>query len=195
MSSIDPQVKLRSWKKIIKALSGFKGKHHMKFNFKELCRQLECPDHRTISEGKVLQIIEILMSGQNLFDTVLVDHFLTMEKSNGTIYLRLKKKPREFMAVHEVSANNAKKLRDVVYIYQQANRGKYFDLQDGNKKMVQKITQLKEEHPVFFDARSNGKAYLSPIAVELGKKLLAYDRMNKKVDSITIKKHIFRILK
>jgi len=195
MCSYQPQVKLRSWKKILQALSGFKGRHQMKFNFKELCRQLECPNHRTISEDKVLEITEILISAQELFDTVLVDHFLTVEKSNGTIYFKLKKKPREFMMVHEISAENVKILRDAVYIYQQANRGKSFDLQDGNKKIVQKITQLKEDHPVFFDDKSNGKAYLSPVALELGRRLIAYNRMNKEVDSITINKNIFRIMK
>ena len=168
---------------ILAECKNYRGK---KLNFSKLMDYLNVP--KTESDGIVLLILKF----QHLFR----DLQFQVKKIDGKYYFlpnesieTAKDKIKIMFRKEQVAI-----LCDAVYVFQQLNKGKGFNLHAKRDKFSRDIEALREDHPYFFETRGNGFIFVSEMGIEVGNLCLSHLKNKKEVANFTYKNYQFKVI-
>ncbi len=190
---------LRKLHQIVSALGAFKNHYHKKLNFNKLVKFLKLEG---VDKDELLYLI---LKFQEQFNEVFKDHILERKIINGQTYIVSEKKLHTYKEkillipdTVRLCERESNILSDVTYLFQYVRRGKGFDLEKDTTTLEEKSTELlksvrllRQEHPYFFVKNGSSLIYPSQIALELGNMIQAYNKSNKRLNTITLHKCTF----
>ena len=179
--------------KIFDALAEFRGHYDKKFNVSKLFEYLE------LSKADSNQVIDLIFKIQDVFKTVLYEYDLERKTINNVNYLIAKKTtnnlanwikkdvevqkiPKEI----EINKIDVDIINDMVYMFKFVKRGKGFNLDSGNTKLLEKLKKLYLEYPYFFQKNGNDSYYPSQLSQKLGDLIFTYKKNNKKMEEFQV---------
>lgn len=176
----------------IRALSGFKGMYEKKFNFSKLMGIKDM----NVSEGE--QILKLILQFQDLFNIFFRNHIIEKKTINGTTYLVTKEKNNHSHPSNNTELNGMKEdislnqkqtesISDLIYRFKFIERGKGFNLDNGNDNdLLNEAKKIKEKYPFLFIENGNNLTYPAELLIRYGDLLLKFDKGNKKLKNINI---------
>ncbi len=183
--------------KILNALGEFKGKYDKKFNFSRLANYLK------ISSENVHELISVILNFQEKFQTIFNGYQLTKKILNNQIYITLENKNGKKTDIKSnelfqkenilITKSHLNHLSDIIYTFQYLNKGKGFDCKTNKTEFIERLMILLQLHPYFFLKKDNNLIYPSELGIELGNLVRSYDKSNKTIENIEIKKYKFII--
>ncbi|MFX1497993.1 MAG: hypothetical protein ACFFBH_10725 [Promethearchaeota archaeon] len=178
-----PSDKIKLLLQLIQILEQFKDHPDSHFNFSKLCQGFRLLPR----EGE--ELLDIFFRFQNLFLSSLEGYCLYKKRKNTTLYLALEPYSKDINFNNEsneiyITSEQINILSDVIYYFQHINIGKGFDLSHNGSELIHKVKNLCKIHPYLFEHHGNGLIYPTKLAIELGTKILAYNRGNKPITKV-----------
>ncbi len=177
---------------IIDILGQFENNYNKKFNFTKMAKCLRIPNSKT--DG----IIDLLLNFQNLFESVFKNHHIKKTRLKNQIYLALEKKAEVVMNINieepkmvSISSDHLKLFNDIIYVFKFVNRGKGFDISEGETELLENLKELKNAHPYLFEG--NGITYPTKLGLKLGDLIISYNKCNRHVKNLTIDNYTFTV--
>ncbi|MBD3256259.1 MAG: hypothetical protein GF383_14270 [Candidatus Lokiarchaeota archaeon] len=174
--------------RIADALKEFDGKFEKKFNFTKLLQFLQ------ISGSHKDQLLELLLRFQSLFQETLSHHGLESYKKDGFIYLKTKPRAPCPPPYFCLEPEDLDVINDFIYAFKNVRRGKGFHLDGNGSSLVEKLKKLYKGHPYLFYKNGGDLAYPSPLCVELGEKILSYNKTNKGFSHLKIHESVIEVI-
>ncbi|MFX0021519.1 MAG: hypothetical protein ACFE9S_04285 [Candidatus Hermodarchaeota archaeon] len=178
---------------IVDYLGKFENHYDRKFNFSKLVKLLKIPQSQTDD------IIYLLLNFQEKFEKVFIKYRLRKYLANNQVYLVTERKYEhekiEAPAMIQISSSHIELLNDIIYVFKHVKRGNGFDILKNGSELLTKVRELRETHPYLFETKSNGVVYPSELGLKLGEIIIAYNKSNKKIQSINIGNHKFMVNK
>lgn len=175
---------------IIDILGQFENNYNKRFNFSKMAKCLKIPNLKTDD------IIELLLTFQDLFESVFKKHHIKKTILNNQIYLTVKKKEEhsfvsniEVPKTIKISNEHFKLFNDIIYIFKYVNRGKGFDVSKNETELIENLKELKSEHPYLF--YGNGVTYPTKLGLELGELIISYSKSSQNIKNLTIGNYTF----
>ncbi|MFX0074347.1 MAG: hypothetical protein ACFE96_02820 [Candidatus Hermodarchaeota archaeon] len=179
---------------VISALENFKSRKECIFNLNKLATYLQ------ISNDELREILKVIFRFQKLFNSVFCDFYLLEKWKNNKIYLVLKLKSEvkntnlKEQKVIEISQNHINILNDLVYYFQHVKIGSGFDIKHKTSELSKKVSELKSNHPYFFEFRGNGLIYPSKLAVETGNLISFHNKSKKYITTLEVEDYLIEIV-
>ena len=161
---------------VLKVLEVFSDNFDKKFNISKLTQYFKLTPH------EIDEIIILILHFQKLFKTVFKDHVLKRSIINNQSFIVLEKELNNIPLPQDIFITSLEKkiFSDIIYTFKHLKRGKVFDLNEPNTKLLKNLKQLREYYPYFF--RQNGKnlIYPSEVGLKLGDLILSYNKTSIK---------------
>ena len=71
------------------------------------------------------------------------------------------------------------------------NRGKGFDISEGETELLDNLKELKDTHPYLFEG--NGITYPTKLGLQLGDLIISYNKCNRHIKNLTIDNYTFTV--
>ncbi len=175
---------------VIDALGEFKNRYDKKFNISELSKYLRIPN------ADINDLTSLILNFQEKYESVFNNYHLNKKVIKNKIYLVAERKAekqfeltqREILIpkIINIKEEHAKILSDIIYTFQYVKRGKAFNLNSSDSKLLENLKILKETHPYFFNYNLNGLIYPSEVGLQLGNIIHSYNKSNKKIENLVI---------
>ena len=177
---------------IIDILGQFENNYNKKFNFTKMAKCLRIPN------SKIDEIIDLLLNFQNLFESVFKNHHIKKIRLKNQIYLTLEKKAEDVINTKTeepktvaISSDHLKLFNDIIYVFKFVNRGKGFDISEGETELLDNLKELKNAHPYLFEG--NGVTYPTKLGLKLGDLIISYNKCNRHIKNLTIDNYTFMV--
>jgi len=187
-------VKIKQLHQVILALEKFQTRKNSMFSLDKLAMYLN------LSDRELNEILELVLSFQELFNSSYEDHILLKKWKNNKGYLVLKLKSdvknpitHELKEI-EIDQEQVSALNDIVYYFLRVKIGKGFNIKQNSTRISKKVRELKRSHPYFFEYRGNGLVYPSKLAVETGKLISFYNKSKKLITRLEIEDYLIQIV-
>jgi len=187
-------VKIKQLHQVILALEKFQTQKNSMFSLDKLAMYLN------LSDRELNEILELVLSFQELFNSSYEDHILLKKWKNNKGYLVLKLKSdvknpitHELKEI-EIDQEQVSTLNDIVYYFLRVKIGKGFNIKQNSTRISKKVRELKRSHPYFFEYRGNGLVYPSKLAVETGKLISFYNKSKKLITRLEIEDYLIQIV-
>ena len=180
---------------IINYLAEFEHHYGKKFNVSKLAKLLR------LSNAEIEEIISLLLSFQEIFESVFKDYHLKKVRTGNQLYLIAIKneintsEKIEIPGMVRFSTSHIKLFNDIIYVFKFVKRGKGFDLAQNGSELLANLKQLKTEHPYLFESKGNGIIYPSELGLKLGELIISYNKSNKEIKELTVDNCTFKVEK
>lgn len=174
--------------RVAKVLEKFKDNYEKRLNFTKLTHLLN------LNPSEADQIIAFVLTFQELFLNTFDAYFIKKEIRDNQIFLVAEPKRNNHCIPKKIklSYEDFNLLSDIVYMFKFVKRGKGFDVKTNGTELLSNIKELWNYHPYFFEKHKNG-LYPSKLGLKLGELILSYKKSGKKIEFITIDKHIIQV--
>ncbi len=177
---------------IIDILGQFENNYNKKFNFTKMAKCLRVPN------SKIEDVIDLLLNFQNLFESVFKNYRIKKSRLNNQIYLTVENKSKNIITANikepkiiSISNDHLKLFNDIIYVFKFVNRGKGFDISEGETELLENLKELKNAHPYLFEG--NGITYPTKLGLQLGDLIISYNKCNRHVKNLTIDNYTFTL--
>ena len=177
---------IRELSLMLEALEKFRCHEGCVFNATKLARQLG------LSQDGLEDYLKIIFRFQDLFLHSLNGKELKTSWRNDSIYIRLEPLSEDCNSrnknkkIIEITEEQANMLCDIIHYFLHVCRGKGFDLVRNGSRFTENIKEVHRSHPYLFEKNGNGFMYPSELALEFGKVMFSYNRINKPLNCVEI---------
>lgn len=185
--------KIRQLNQILEALEEFKHRKNYILNFSKLASLMK------ISNSELEEIMNLILRFQYLFKEHFNGKVLSKKWKNNQFYFKLiselcdDENRYDLRKQIEINVEHSQLLNDIIYCFQHVNIGKGFDIKHNITELPKKVKKLYAIHPYFFENRGNGLIYPTNLAIELGKAIRTYNKINREVRDIRIEEYRVKI--
>jgi len=165
------------------ALKSFEGQYEKRFNFSKLASYLR------LSENDARTFLNFLLGMQDEFkefSRVFKERDLSVKQEGGTTFLKASKIYTEIPKTIMLKKEQVGWLSDLIFAFQHVKKGKVFDIKNKDTELIKHLRLLMDDHPYFFVKKGSDLIYPSRLASELGRMLLTYKKLNKRLDTIEL---------
>ena len=174
----------KNLKHVITILEEFKTNRNRRLNFSKLGEYLR------LKASEVEEILKLVLSFQELFETVFNVCSLKKKIVNNQIYLRTEQFERCVIPQKiRMTKNNLDLLNDIIYCFKFVKKGGGFDVKNNGSELLQNVKNLYEYHPYLFQQKI-GLLYPSELGLKLGELILSFKKNSKHLKKLEIDGHI-----
>ncbi len=177
---------------IIDILGQFENNYNKKFNFTKMAKCLRIPS------SKIDVMIDLFLNFQHLFESVFKNHRIKKSRLSNQIYLTVENKTENLITDNteepktiSISSEHIKLFNDIIYVFKFVNRGKGFDISEGETELLDNLKELKSVHPYLFEG--NGITYPTKLGLQLGDLIISYNKCSQEIKNLTIGNYTFMV--